>query len=134
MKAQRLRVPEGIQIKTAEDYQNFVNGTQAITKYKNEITEIDKIKFHSKKESKRYVELCLMKKTGMIKGFIMQKKFSLLPGIKGIAKEKYYKADFVVTYPDGRIEVEDTKGVRTPKFEYQRHLMYLIYEINLRVF
>lgn len=42
-----------------------------------------------------------------------------------------YRADFVVTYPDGRVEVEDTKGIETPKFILQKKLMLAVHGIKI---
>jgi len=42
-----------------------------------------------------------------------------------------YRADFVIKYPDGHTEVEDTKGVETPKFVIQKKLMLAIHGIKI---
>ena len=60
-------------------------------------TEVDGIKFHSKKESVRYNELRLLEKAGEIKELKLQVKFELVKN--GHLIESYY-ADF--TYTDVR--------------------------------
>ena len=45
-----------------------------------------------------------------------------------------YIADFVVTYPDGRVEVEDTKGKYTEVFKIKQKLFEARYPyLELRV-
>lgn len=85
-------------------------------KYNNQIIEIDGIKFRSKKEAKRYSELKLLKNNGLVIDFKMQIPFQVTE------KHKYY-ADFMVCYNDGRIEYEDTKGVRTPLYKIKKQLV-----------
>lgn len=130
----RISIPEGSDVpKTAAEYQSLINKDRPVNKYNNEIIEIIGLRFDSKKEAKRFHQLSWMKDQGLITDFKRQVKYTLLPAIKHIAREKYYKADFVIYYPDDRIEVEDTKGVRTEKFQYQFHLMYIKYGIKIKL-
>jgi len=78
-------------------------------KYKNRHTWVDGICFHSQKEADRYGELQLLLMTGEIIGFCRQPEFVL---IEGDEKDRAitYSADFIVFYPDGTVEIEDTKG------------------------
>ena len=48
-------------------------------KYNNKITELDGIKFHSKKESVRYSQLKLQEKGGLIKDLRLQVSYELIP-------------------------------------------------------
>ena len=50
-----------------------------MNKYYNEKVIVDGIKFDSKKESKRYVELKLLEKVKLIKDLELQKEFELQP-------------------------------------------------------
>ena len=92
-------------------------------KYHNHIITIDKIRFASKGEAQRYVELRDMKKKGEIINFELQPVFELQPrftknGIK--YREIRYLADFRVTHPDGHQIIEDVKGkggYTTPEFK-----------------
>jgi len=88
----------------------------APAKYHNTKTIIDGIKFASKHEARYYSELKLRQRAGEITGFDLQPVFILQKGFrhngKAIRAIKYI-ADFKVFYPDGRVEIVDTKGVRT---------------------
>ena len=120
-------------------------------KYKNEKVEIDGIKFDSKREAKRYHELKILEKAGIIKNLQMQVKYILIPeyrepdivgsrgGIKKgkiIERECSYIADFVYQ-ENGKIVVEDVKGYRDPssagyaKFVIKRKLMLHVHGIRI---
>jgi len=90
------------------------------SKYRNIITEVDGIKFRSKKEAKRYCELSLLKKHGHIIDFKMQVPY-VIASANG--KTKKYYADFVVTWGTHTTTVEDCKGVKTDLYELKKMLM-----------
>lgn len=99
-------------------------------KYNNKKTEIDGIKFDSKKESVFYEELKVRKMSGEIIDFEMQVPFELQPGyIRGGHKIRpiYYVADFVATYPDGHKEVIDVKGWRTEMYKLKKKILLYRY-------
>jgi len=87
------------------------------SKYHNIKTTINNITFDSKLESKRYQELKLMERVGLIKDLILQPSYELIPSFKKNSKtyrKSTYKADF--SYFDielGKSIVEDTKGFKT---------------------
>lgn len=90
-------------------------------------TIVNGIKFPSKAEADRYVELSILKQSGIIKDFELQPVFKLYAGIK-------YIADFKVIYPDGRVEFEDVKGVETPVFRLKLKLFKADYpDVILRI-
>lgn len=95
-------------------------------KYNAKATIVDGIRFDSKAEAKRYRELKLLKQAGDIKDFILQPKFVLIPAEKGpdgkTRRAVHYVADFLVTYPDGKREVEDVKGMITPVYRLKKRL------------
>lgn len=117
------------------------------SKYHNEETIVDGIKFASKKEAKRYGELKLMEKAGEIRrGSIeLQRRFVLnVPIVDGgiqVGEEHVcdYVADFVYI---GRVHggglvtwapiVEDAKGVRTPVFKLKKKLMKAVLGIEVQ--
>ncbi len=86
-------------------------------KYSNKKVILDDIKFDSKKESNRYMELKILEKSGLIKELELQKTFELQPSFKKNGKtyrKITYKADFY--YFDthlGRYVVEDIKSPAT---------------------
>jgi hypothetical protein len=101
----------------------FKTYNRSTNKYHNHIITIDKIRFASKGEAQRYVELRDMKKKGDIIDFELQPEYELQPrftknGIK--YREIRYLADFRVSYPDGHQVIEDVKGkggYTTPEFK-----------------
>ena len=95
----------------------------SITKYRNKITVVDGIRFHSKKEANRYCELRML---GI--AFDRQVKYPLYVNKELICN---YVADFV--YKDGDdVVVEDVKGVKTPEYKLKKKLMKAIYHIEIK--
>lgn len=89
------------------------------SKYRARKTEIDGIKFASKKEANYYCELQLRQRAGEIKSFELQPAFVLQEAFvkNGVRiREIKYIADFKVFYPGGRVEIIDTKGFCTKDF------------------
>ena len=115
-------------------------------KYGNKKTTVDGITFDSQKEAKRYKELSLMERSGMISDLQMQVKYVLIPaqrepdtiGKKGglhkgklIEREVSYVADFVYQ-ENGHTVVEDTKGFRTKDYLLKRKMMLYFHGIKIR--
>lgn len=99
----------------------MVNGM----KYHNKKTEVDGIRFDSKKEAGRYLVLKMMEETGEIRDLRRQVKYELLPKQRldgKMHRAVYYIADFVYI-KDGKIIVEDVKGFRTAVYKLKRRLM-----------
>lgn len=95
-------------------------------KYGNRKTVVDDIKFDSKAEGRRYKELKLLEKLGVIRDLKLQPEFLLQDKFKYNGKTERaikYIADF--KYFDinkGRFVVEDVKGVETETFKIKRKL------------
>jgi len=106
-----------------------------MTKYKNRKAVVNGITFDSIKEARRYQELLLLEKAGVITDLQMQVKFVLIPSqrIKGKVVERQctYKADFVYK-ENGETIVEDTKGFRTKDYIIERKLMLHVHGIRIR--
>lgn len=99
-------------------------------KYNNEKVEFDGKLFDSKKELKRYKELLLMLKAGLIGYLKTQVTFELNAG--GTHSYKYI-ADF--TYTDaktGEKIIEDCKGCRTAVYKKKRRLMKKLFDIIIK--
>lgn len=103
-----------------------------MNKYFNKKVLVDGIKFDSKKEAKRYNELKLLKRAGVIKELELQKIFELQPKYINNKGEHIrsitYKADFF--YYDKQKEqyiVEDTKGFRTDIYKLKKKLFEYVY-------
>ena len=80
-------------------------------KYHNVKTYVGKIKFDSKKEANRYLELCMLEKSGIIKNLERQKRFEIVPKTDG-ERAVHYLADFVYE-ENGKLICEDVKSDAT---------------------
>lgn len=115
-------------------------------KYHNRKITRDGVTFDSRKEFRRYEELQLLQQAGEIKNLRRQVKFVLIPtqrepnkiGTRGgvkkgklLERECAYIADFVYT-ENGKIVVEDTKGLRTKDYIIKRKLMLYVHNIRVR--
>lgn len=104
----------------------------ARSKYGAKKTIVDGIKFDSKREANRYIELKLLERAGEIKNLELQPKFVLQPKYrkngKGI-REIAYIADF--RYFDNRLDklvVEDVKGVKTEVYRLKKKIVEYIHK------
>lgn len=118
-------------------------------KYKNQKATVDGVFFDSKKEARRYAELKMLQKAGEIQNLELQKPFELIPaqyesyarygengkrlkdGKRCVEKSCVYKADFVYT-ENGKLVVEDTKGMRTKDYIIKRKLMLYVHGIRIK--
>lgn len=100
-------------------------------KYGARKVTVDGITFDSKKEARKYQELKLLKRAGEIKDFELQPEFVLLEGFQDLNGTWHrpikYRADFRVTYPDGRVVVIDTKGYRTKDYAIKKKMFLYQY-------
>lgn len=124
---------------------NYYKCNNKGSKYGAKKTLVDGIEFDSKKEAKRYSELKLLEKAGIIQDLRMQVKYVLIPaqrepdtvGKRGgrilgklLEREVSYVADFVYT-ENGKTIVEDTKGMRTKEYILKRKMMLYIHGIRI---
>ena len=89
-------------------------------KYNAKKVELDGISFPSQHEAQYYSVLKLRVKAGEVEKFELQPVFVLQEGyMRGGKKVRAIKyiADFKVFYPDGRVEIVDTKGYRTRDYK-----------------
>ena len=135
---------------TEEQYQKFVKKKKGLpvkpqskrkskrkSKYNNQKTIVDGIKFDSKKEAEYYCQLKLLKQAGEIKDYRLQPRYELQPAFEKNSK-KYraitYIADFAIINNDGTTEVVDIKGVETQVFKIKKKLFEYMYpDLNLKV-
>ena len=95
-----------------------------MSKYQNKKTQIDMYVFDSIAESKRYKELALLEKAGQIKELKLQPKFLLQEGFKKNGKT-YRKIEYIADFmyiENGKIIIEDVKGMETEVFKLKRKL------------
>lgn len=110
-------------------------------KYHAKKVEVEGIKFDSLREARRWMDLRMMEKAGMIKDLRRQVAFELIPSQpvidpetgKKIKTERpvKYIADFVYL-ENGRAVVEDTKGMRTKDYIIKRKLFLQKFGIAIR--
>ena len=108
------------------------------SKYRNvKFTDENGIKWHSKKEYKRYLELKDRENKKEISNLQRQVTYILIPRqTDENGKFKYhpikYVADFVYTdNATGKEIVEDVKGMKTPEYNIKKKLMYYTYKIKI---
>ena len=95
-----------------------------IHKYKAKPTEVDNIRFDSKKEAKRYDELVLFQAAGEVIFFLRQVPFHL-PG------NVTYRVDYQIFWKDGHVTFEDVKGMRTKQFIMKKKMVEALYPVNI---
>ena len=105
------------------------------SKYKAVKTVVDEITFDSKKEARRYQELKLLERAGMIEELQLQVPFVLF------SKSKYgrvvkYIADFtyyeLLEGNERKYVVEDVKGIKTPVYKLKKRIMAECYGIVIK--
>lgn len=95
-----------------------------MSKYGNKFTEYGGYTYASRKEAMYARDLDLLLKGKQIAGWDRQAVFSLDVNNKHICN---YIVDFVVTTNDGKLELHEVKGYRTPVFNIKWKLIQAIY-------
>lgn len=107
-----------------------------MNKYRNKKVVIDNIKFDSKLEANRYIELKLLQRAKQISNLRLQVPFILQEEFEKNGKTYQaikYVADFVYE-ENGRTVVEDTKGMQTDVFKIKHKLFEKKYtDLELRI-
>lgn len=108
-------------------------------KYRNEPTEVNGIRFQSKKEAERYIELKYMERAHLISDLQLQRVFTLIGAQRDkagkiIERPCKYIADFAYKDQTGKLIVEDAKSsaTRTDVYKIKRKLMLSIYGIRIQ--
>ena len=94
------------------------------SKYRAKRCEIDGIKFHSLLEGRYYQSLILRQRSGEKFYFHMQVPIQLPGGVK-------YLVDFMIIYPDGKVEYIDVKGVKTSVYIIKKKQVEALYPIKI---
>lgn len=100
-------------------------------KFRNIPTEVDGLKFASKREAKRYGELKLLERLGQIQGLCADKSQLRYPLKVNGTEICKYEADFRYREKEQTI-LEDAKGFKTPVYRLKRKLMRAIYGIEIQ--
>lgn len=87
-------------------------------------TEVEGIKFSSKKEAKRYNILKSLQNVGEILFFLRQVPFHLPGGVK-------YVCDFLIFWASGEVTIEDVKGFKTESYKAKKKMVEALYPIEI---
>src|SRR5437660_1011127 len=98
------------------------------TKYANEVVVVNGVRFASKREARRWLELRLLEGAGQISELRRQVRYDLDVNEIHVCA---YLADFVYT-EKGQTVVEDAKGVRTREYRLKARLMRACHGIEIR--
>lgn len=108
-----------------------------MNKYRNRKTVVNGIKFDSKAEANRYCELKILERAKQISDLELQPKFILQDSFKNQKGQTIraitYIADFSYV-ENGKIVVEDVKGMETNEFKIKRKLFECKYkDVDFRI-
>jgi len=95
-------------------------------KYKAKPIENDGIKFPSLLEARWYQIIKKMKESGEILFFLRQVPFH-------ISSEVTYRADFMLFFTDGHVEIWECKGFDTKEWVTKKKLVEELYPITIKV-
>lgn len=96
-------------------------------KFNAKPTVTDGIKFGSKLEAKYYNIIKAKRESGEVLFFLRQIPFHL-PG------NVVYRADFMLFFSDGSVEIWEIKGFPTPEWKIKKKLVESLYPIEIKVF
>lgn len=99
------------------------------SKYRAVRTEVDGIKFASRKEAKRYGELKMLQIAGEISELRLQVPYELNPN--GSFSYRYF-ADFEYITKGGVKITEDVKGFRNATYKKKAKLMLKVHGIKIK--
>ncbi|MBC7417447.1 MAG: DUF1064 domain-containing protein [Pedobacter sp.] len=123
------------QSKCADRNRHLIEEPKKKNKYRNQKTDVNGIRFDSKKESKYYKHLMIFQKLGMIGLIERQVKYELIPAQEGERACNYY-ADFrYVEMENGEAVVCDVKSEGTrklPVYIMKRKLMLEKFNIKIK--
>lgn len=87
-------------------------------------TELDGIKFASKKEARAYQTLKLKKVAGEVSFFLRQVPLHLPGGVR-------YVVDFLTFDADGTVHFIDAKGMKTESYKAKKRIVEALYPITI---
>lgn len=90
-------------------------------------TELDGIKFPSKKHARHYEGLKLQQRAGEVLFFLREVPFHLTGGVT-------YRVDFMVFRSDGNVTLEEVKGVKTPLYILKKKQVEALYPVQITEF
>jgi hypothetical protein len=99
-----------------------------MNKYNAKKTRVGDLVFDSQKEARRWSELVLLERAGVIRRL---ERGEDMPVVIGGVKVFSYRPDFVY-FEDGARIVEDVKGFRTPVYRLKKRILAALYGIEIR--
>ena len=106
--------------------------TSQVSKFGNIRTAYAGRMFSSKKEAAHAATLDLMRRAKDLKERVVHVEYQYPIPIKiGMILVTTYVADFLVTFADGRKEVQDTKGFRTDIYKLKKKLVKAVHGIDI---
>ena len=93
-------------------------------KFNAKKTELDGIRFDSKKEARYYQTLKLKVKAGIVLFFLRQVPFDLPGNVK-------YRVDFQEFHADGTVHFVDVKGIKTDTYIMKKKMVEDLYPIKI---
>lgn len=101
-------------------------GGEERSKYGNQVTTVDGIRFDSKREARYYEQLKLRREAGEVLFWLRQVPVHLPGGTK-------YVADFLEFLVDGRYRFVDVKGRQTKEFRIKKREVEYHYPIEIEL-
>jgi len=93
-------------------------------KYFAKPTNLDGIRFDSKKEARYYQQLKMRVKVGEVVFFLRQCPFHLAGGVKLVV-------DFIEFWADGTVHFIDVKGHRTKQYISKKKMVEALYPVEI---
>lgn len=88
-------------------------------------------RFDSKAEARRYLKLKALEKAGRIGYLVRQPVFVIHASDDAETPVASYRADFSYDAGDGKITVEDVKGIATPLYRLKKKLVEAEYGVRI---
>ena len=102
-------------------------------KYRNTPVFVENLRFDSKAEAERWVELRMLERSGQISALKRQVPLQI-SAVSSTGKEVpicVYRADFIYYDRDGSETIEDVKGVRTDTYLLKKKMLRLLHGIEI---
>lgn len=93
-------------------------------KFHAQPTEVDGIRFQSKKEARYYGQLLLAKKAGELLFVLRQVPFHLPGGVR-------YVCDFAEFWKNGEVRFVDVKGFKTAQYVSKKKMLEALYPVTI---
>ena len=97
------------------------------SKYKAQPVIREGVRFASKKEFSRYLELKLLERGGHLRNLELQPRFDITINGKYCG---FYKADFAYFANKKRV-IEDVKGMKTPVYNLKKKIIEAMYNVEI---